>query len=94
MIETPVTDYPQTRALALQWHANYADIDGLYWTSRQDDGAQACMLFGGRVEEADFTVELDSDPLQEAVHLKNLVELARELGISKGQAFPSSIVGF
>ncbi len=69
------TDYPQTRALALQWHANYPDIDGLYWTSRQDDGAQACTLFGDRVEEADFTVELDSDPLQGTVHLKNLIDL-------------------
>jgi hypothetical protein len=94
VIETPVTDYPQTRAFALQWYTNYPDIDGLYWTSRQDDEAQACMLFGDRVEGTDFTVELDSDPLQGAVHLKNLIDLARELGISKGQAFPSSIVGF
>lgn len=94
VIETPVTDYPKTRALALQWHADYPDIDGLYWTSRQDDEAQACMLFGDRVTETDFTVELDSDPLQKPAHLKNLVDLARELGISKGHAFPSSIVGF
>jgi hypothetical protein len=94
VIETPVTDYPQTRAFALQWYTSYPDIDGLYWTSRQHDEAQACMLFGDRVEGTDFTVEVDSDPLQGAVHLKNLIDLARELGISKGQAFPSSIVGF
>jgi hypothetical protein len=40
------------------------DIDGLYWTSRQDDAAQACMLFGDRVSEADLKIELNSDPLQ------------------------------
>ncbi len=94
VIETSVADYPKTRALALQWHASYPDIDGLYWTSRQDDGSQACMLFGDRVREEDFTVELDSEPLQAQAHLENLINLARELGISKGQAFPSSIIGF
>lgn len=94
VIETLVTDYPKTRALALEWHTRYADIDGLYWTSRQDDAAQACMLFGDRVGEADFTIELNSDPLQKPAHLKNVVDLARELGIRKGHAFPSSIVGF
>ncbi|MDN5753222.1 MAG: RES family NAD+ phosphorylase [Nitrosospira sp.] len=94
VIETPVTDYPATTALALDWHTRYPDIDGLYWTSRQDDAAQACMLFGDRISEADLKIELNSDPLQGPVHVKNLVDLARELGISKGHAFPSSIVGF
>lgn len=94
VIETPVTDYPKTRTLVLQWHADYPDIDGLYWTSRHDDEAHACVLFGDRVTEADVRIELDSEPLQKLVHLQDLVDLARELGISKGHAFPSSIIGF
>lgn len=94
VIETAVTDYPRTREYALAWHRTYTDIDGLYWTSRQDDRAQACMLFGDRVKTADLAILTDRESLQAAPHIEHLVRLAKDLGISQARSFPSAVVGF
>ena len=49
MIDTEKDRYPATRAWAAALHAQCPDIQGLCWTSRQDDSAQAVMLFGDRI---------------------------------------------
>jgi hypothetical protein len=94
VIETTVSAYPHTRTLALQWHQAYPDIDGLYWVSRQDDQAQACMLFGDRVDARELDVRQDAAALQAPPQLQHLMHLAQQLGIRQGRSFPSSIVGF
>jgi hypothetical protein len=73
LIDTPAADYSSTRAWAEILYRENVDALGLYWTSRQDNRAQAIMLFGTRVDpgaslspvgiptrlrEADGTVDL------------------------------------
>lgn len=52
LIDTEKDQYPQTREWAEAIHKQHPDIQGLYWTSRQDDSAGAVMLFGDRVPES------------------------------------------
>ncbi len=94
VIETTVHAYPHTRALALAWQQQYPDIDGLYWISRQDDQAGACILFGDRVSAADLAISSAPQFLTQGRQLDQLLQLTRQLGISKARAFPSAIVGF
>ena len=49
LIDTEKDTYGQTRKWAAAIHAQHAHIQGLCWTSRQDDSAMAVMLFGDRV---------------------------------------------
>ena len=49
LIDTEKDQYPFTRKWAEAIHAQHAEIQGLCWTSRQDDGARAVVLFGDRI---------------------------------------------
>lgn len=55
LIESDKDIYPQTRQWAEAIHAQCADVQGLSWVSRQDDGARAAVLFKDR---------LPADPLK------------------------------
>jgi RES domain len=49
LIDTEKDTYGQTRKWAQAIHAQHANVQGLCWTSRQDDSAMALMLFGDRI---------------------------------------------
>ena len=49
--------------------------------SRQDDGARVLALFGDRLPESAFSVEVDREPLCEDERLDALLELADHIGI-------------
>ena len=49
MIDTEKDTYGQTRKWAAAIHAQHGHIQGLCWTSPQDDSAMAVMLFGDRI---------------------------------------------
>ncbi len=49
LIDTEKDCYPETRKWAEAIHARAAKIQGLCWTSRQDDRALAIILFGDRI---------------------------------------------
>ena len=49
LIDSEKETYGQTRKWAAAIHAQHPDIQGLCWTSRQDDSALAVVLFGDRV---------------------------------------------
>ena len=49
LIDTEKDCYPETRKWAEAIHAQAAKIQGLCWTSRQDDRALAIILFGDRI---------------------------------------------
>jgi len=49
LIDTEKDQYPNTRLWAQAIYTQHSDIQGLYWTSRQDDSARAIMLFGDRI---------------------------------------------
>lgn len=82
LIDTPVTAYPRTREWA-EWLHGTTTGKGLLWTSRQDDGAQAVALFGDRLPESAFRVEVDREPLCEDERLDALLELAEHIGIER-----------
>jgi hypothetical protein len=82
LIDTPVTAYPQTREWA-EWLHSATAAKGLVWTSRQDDGARAVALFGDRLPESVFRVEVDREPLCEDDRLDALLELAEHIGIER-----------
>jgi len=50
LIDTEKDQYPLTRVWAEEIYRQCADVQGLCWTSRQDDSVQALMLFGNRVK--------------------------------------------
>lgn len=66
LIETPKATYGLTARWAEAIHRARPEIDGLIWTSRQCDPDLCIVLFGDRLDEADFDVldciEVGSDP--------------------------------
>lgn len=51
LIDTEKDHYPVTRLWAAAIHAQYPRLQGLYWTSRQDDSAVSLLLFGDRIAD-------------------------------------------
>ena len=49
LIDTEAFEYPITRQWAARLYADHSDAEGLLWTSRQDDRAQAVVLFEPRL---------------------------------------------
>ena len=47
--------YGQTVLWAAAIHSDLLDADGLVWTSNQCDPDDACLFFGDRVQESDFS---------------------------------------
>jgi hypothetical protein len=82
LIDTPVTAYPRTREWAA-WFHTATRAKGLLWTSRQDDAARAVALFGDRLPESAFKIEVDREPLCQDEHLDALLELAEHIGIEQ-----------
>jgi RES domain len=82
LIDTPVTAYAQTREWG-EWLHSATRATGLLWTSRQDDAARALALFGDRLSESTFKIEVDREPLCEDEYLDALLELAEHIGIER-----------
>ena len=82
LIDTPVEDYPRTREWAVRLHAQ-TSAHGLLWISRQDDEAKALVLFGDRIAEPGFKIEIDREPLYEGEYLDALLALAEQVGITQ-----------
>jgi hypothetical protein len=82
LIDTPVGDYPRTREWAVRLPTE-TSAQGLLWTSRQDDEAKALVLFGDRIAEPAFRIEIDREPLYEGAHLDKLLALAEHVGITQ-----------
>lgn len=51
LIDTEKDQYPMTRQWAEAIHKQCPDVQGICWTSRQDDSAQALMVFGDRMKK-------------------------------------------
>lgn len=82
IIDTSVEDYERCREWAIRLHTQTA-AHGLLWTSRQDDTAKALVVFGDRIAESAFKVEIDRDRVYEGEHLDSLLELAEHVGINQ-----------
>lgn len=67
LIDSDQDAYEWTARWAQALHDHSVNVDGLVWTSRQNDSADALMLWGDRVDERDLrviagAVRLDRDP--------------------------------
>lgn len=82
LIDSDAIDYPITRQWAAQIHADNPSIQGLRWTSRQDDSAMAMMLFGDRIHHQALAVIAPPRPLTgSADALDQLTLLAERIGV-------------
>jgi len=82
LIDSDKDIYPQTRQWAEAIHVQCADVQGLSWVSRQDDGARAIILFKNRLPDDALTivgmsVDIVTDPDTYAA----LIELAETIGV-------------
>ena len=83
LIDTEKDCYPDTRKWAEAIHAWAADIQGLCWTSRQDDRALAIMLFGDRIAAKTLVPHGSSrELLDDASAYAELLVLADRIGVS------------
>jgi hypothetical protein len=82
LIDSEKNIYPQTRKWAEAIHAKCPDVQGLTWVSRQDDSANATILFKDRLPPKSLhsmssSVEILADPDTYAA----LVDLADTIGV-------------
>jgi len=83
LIDTEKDCYPETRKWAEAIHARAANIQGLCWTSRQDDRALAIMLFGDRIANTTLMPHGSSrELLNDASAYVELLVLADRIGVS------------
>jgi hypothetical protein len=83
LIDTTKRHYPETRKWAERLYGQFGDAQGLRWTSRQDDSAQAVMLFGTRAKSADLVISGPSTPLLAGdLATAAVIDLAMRLGVT------------
>jgi len=74
---------PAKREWAAAIHRMHADVQGLYWVSRQDDSARAVVLFGDRVPGAALVSNEDSRSLlDDAAAYDAVLDLADQIGVN------------
>ena len=82
LIDTDGTLYPVTQKWAEAIHAYAPTAQGLRWTSRQDDTAQAFLLFGDRIRQSIFTGRSNSVSVLDHEETYNkLLDLAEQIGV-------------
>lgn len=82
LIDTEKDTYPQTRKWAVAIHHQHADVQGLCWTSRQDDRALAAVLFGDRIAAGSLAWQSPSRSLfDEGAAYDELLGLAEVIGV-------------
>ncbi|WP_422418798.1 RES family NAD+ phosphorylase [Pseudomonas sp. GZD-222] len=82
LIDTEKDQYPLTRQWAEAIHRQRADVQGLCWTSRQDDSARALMLFGDRVVASSLAGQGQARSLlQDSAAYLQVLQLAEQIGV-------------
>ena len=82
LIDTTKAHYPATRAWAEQVYAAHPHVQGLLWSSRQDDRSLAVVLFGTRIKASDLLDAKSSRPLiTKDVPEEFVLELATDLKV-------------
>ena len=82
LIDTEKDQYPLTRLWAEAIHAQCPQVQGLCWTSRQDDSARAVVLFGDRIAAGALRQVSPSRSLAgDAGAYGELLALAEQIGV-------------
>lgn len=83
LIDTEKDQYPATRQWAEAVHAQCPDGQGLCWTSRQDDSAQAVMLFGDRIAPGVLRqIAPSRSLLDDGAAYDDVLNLAEQIGVN------------
>lgn len=82
VIECDKTGYPDTQRLAQWVYARRPEVQGVWWTSRQDDSAQALVLFEPRVPVAALEVVTWDESFTAGAHYTVLTDTLTQLGAS------------
>jgi hypothetical protein len=80
VIDSDKSGYAATRQLAAWLYARRPDLQGIWWTSRQDDRAQALLLFGTRLPPSPLTLLAADQRFDQGPHLAALIGLLDRLG--------------
>lgn len=86
LMDAPVLEYQRSRARVSHWYAD-SSAQGLLWDVRNDHdelpggAAQGVLLFGDRVTEADFAVQVNRMPLDKEPALQAVLVMVQRLGI-------------
>ena len=82
LIDTTKAHYPETRRWAEALYRQFPDCQGLRWVSRQDDSAEAILLFGNRIPVGILSVVQTAEPLQlRGYATLPVLYLARKIGV-------------
>ena len=81
LIDTEKDSYPRTRRWAEAIHRHDLRVQGLLWTSRQDDSGTALVLFGDRLDPATLHALAPTRALIERELYENVRELAEQIGV-------------
>lgn len=82
LIDTTKAHYPETRRWAEAFYQQFPDCQGLHWISRQDDSAEAILLFGNRIPAGTLSVVQAAEPLQvRGFATLPVLYLARKIGV-------------
>jgi hypothetical protein len=82
LIDTEKDQYPVTRLWAEAIHAQCPQVQGLCWTSRQDDSARSVVLFGDRIDGGALRQTAPSRSLVgDASAYGELLALAEQIGV-------------
>ena len=74
--------YDQTVLWAAAIRRDVPDADGLIWTSNQCDPDDACLFFGDRIHEGDFTVVRSRDGENDRSFVWDVKDEGRQRGIA------------
>lgn len=82
LIDTTKAHYPDTRKWAEALYQQLPGCQGFRWISRQDDSAEALILFGNRISAGDLGVVRPAAPLLVRGYAALAVaQLARRIGV-------------
>lgn len=83
LIDTEKDQYPTTRQWAAAIYTQRPDVQGLCWTSRQDDSAKAVVLFGDRVNGGTLEQAAASSSLMaDSSVYGQVLDLAEQIGVN------------
>jgi hypothetical protein len=81
VIESPPDKYPHSRRFAEDIHAQYPDMQGIRWVSKQDDRAMAYVFFGDRIKAGTFMPIIEKQPIMEEPDLAAVLDLADQIDV-------------
>ncbi len=80
VIETDKTQYPYSRDIAQWLYRMRPDLQGILWSSRQDDRGQAMVVFEPRLTATPLHIWQHGEPIAEGTNLDELADLLDVMG--------------